>query len=470
MATERRYQTRVRWAAVAFMLIADLSGLHAQQTSISPGALTPVPRVVWFSGSFHPSDRQPIAAAESVTLAVYSAEQGGDLLWQETQSVVVGADGRYNVLMGSSLADGLPLDLFTTGEPRWLAVRFNRQGEVEQARVHLASVPYALKAVDADTLGGKPASAYQLAEQSESSDSSTGSESSPKSSKDRATPNVTSGTAGFIGQFTDATSLGNSAMFQSGSRIGVGTTAPFDLMHLSFTDAGGTITGLAVQNKSGAANAYSGMLFYDQNGALGQFQGFNNTTHEYRINNIAAGGSINFMIGSASKFLVANTGNVTVAGNMTVNGNIGAKYQDVAEWVETAVPLEAGTVVIVDPAAPNRVVPAPKAYRHARRRRSVATAGAPPRRAERRQGDGGAERPGPGQGRREVWRDQDRRSARDEPDARVRDEVEADEDRRTGAASPRHAARKGARGAAERQGRDSSAADAAVKDGAGGWT
>ena len=46
-------------------------------------------------------------------------------------------------------------------------------------------------------------------------------------------------------------------------------------------------TGLAVQNLGGTAHAYSGMLFYDQTGALGQFQGFNNGTHEYRINNIA---------------------------------------------------------------------------------------------------------------------------------------------------------------------------------------
>lgn len=35
------------------------------------------------------------------------------------------------------------------------------------------------------------------------------------------------------------------------------------------------------------------MLFYDQNGQLGQFQGFNNVSHEYRINNIAWSGSIN---------------------------------------------------------------------------------------------------------------------------------------------------------------------------------
>ena len=61
------------------------------------------------------------------------------------------------------------------------------------------------------------------------------------------------------------------------------------------------------------------MLFYDQNGALGQFQGFNNVTHEYRINNIARvspggafNGSINFMLGGASKFIVAGNGNIGI--------------------------------------------------------------------------------------------------------------------------------------------------------------
>ena len=54
------------------------------------------------------------------------------------------------------------------------------------------------------------------------------------------------------------------------------------------------------------------MLFYDQTGALGQFQGFNNSTHEYRINNIASGASINFMTGSTSRFLVAPNGNIGI--------------------------------------------------------------------------------------------------------------------------------------------------------------
>ena len=69
-------------------------------------------------------------------------------------------------------------------------------------------------------------------------------------------------------------------------------------------------------------SSYSGMLFYDQNGLLGQFQGFNNSTHEYRINNIASGGTINFMIGSISRFLVANNGDIGINGSIRKNNGV----------------------------------------------------------------------------------------------------------------------------------------------------
>src|SRR6202030_748983 len=88
---------------------------------------------------------------------------GGDALWQEVQNVVVETDAHYSVLMGATQNEGMPLNLFTSGEPRWLGTQFNRAGEAEQPSVLLVSVPYALKSADADTLGGKPASAYVLA-------------------------------------------------------------------------------------------------------------------------------------------------------------------------------------------------------------------------------------------------------------------------------------------------------------------
>src|SRR4029079_9676798 len=101
---------------------------------------------------------------------------------------------------------------------------------------------------------------------------------------------------------------GPSAIYESGGLVGVGTSAPLDNLHVRFTNTNGGLTGFAVQNLGNTTTSYSGMLFYDQNGALGQFQGFNNVTHEYRINNVATNGTINFMIGGSSKFRVANNG------------------------------------------------------------------------------------------------------------------------------------------------------------------
>jgi hypothetical protein len=330
-----------------------------------------VPRVVWFTGTFRTADGLPIAPVEIITVAVYRDQNGGVPLWQETQNVVVRQDGRYDVLLGSSTGEGLPLDLFATGEPRWLGVRFNRNAETEQPRVPLTSVPYALKAADAETLGGRPASAYALA--------SGGTTATPASNQATAAPatastSATSGTVGYLGKFITATDLDSSALYQNGSLIGFGTTTPSDVFHVAFNNTTGQFTGYAVQNLGNTATSYSGMLFFDQNNQLGQFQGFNNVTHEYRINNIAANGSINFMLGGSSKFVVAPSGNIgigvapgaaeklRVAGNVVVDGNIGAKYQDVAEWVDTAAPLEAGTVVVVDSARPNHVLQSARAY------------------------------------------------------------------------------------------------------------
>jgi len=362
--------------AAGLACLALAPPLHAQSAQGSGTAVTAVPRLVWFSGAFRPADGSPAAPVETVTLSIYHDESGGEPMWQETQNVVIGTGGRFDVLVGSVTPDGLPVTLFASGQPRWLGVQFMRNGEHEQPRVQLASVPYALKAIDADTLGGRPASAYALADAWAHARTPAvvgGIATPPTGGTNPPFATSTAGTAGHIGVFVDSVNLGDSVMVQGNNRIGLGTTSPADYFQVAFTDDFGVATGYAVQNRSASATAYSGMLFYDQNGALGQFQGFNNITHEYRINNIAPGGSINFMLGSSSKFAVASNGNIgigtatpatklQVAGDVTVDGNIGAKYQDVAEWVETASPLEPGTVVIVDPTQANRVQAASKAY------------------------------------------------------------------------------------------------------------
>lgn len=123
-----------------------------------------VPRFIKFSGTLVDLAGKPMVGVTDVTFALYSDEGGGTALWYETQTIEADALGRYTVLLGVMHASGVPLELFTTGEAKWLGIGAGNLPESAQGgRVLLVSVPYALKAVDAETLGGKPASAYMLA-------------------------------------------------------------------------------------------------------------------------------------------------------------------------------------------------------------------------------------------------------------------------------------------------------------------
>ena len=62
----------------------------------------------------------------------------------------------------------------------------------------------------------------------------------------------------------------------------------------------------------------------------------------------------------SSKLHVAGDGRIT--GNLIVDGNIAAKYQDVAEWVESSQALPPGTVVVLDHTKLNQVIASSKAY------------------------------------------------------------------------------------------------------------
>ena len=121
-----------------------------------------IPRSITITGVFRPADGKPPAGVETVTLSVYTDEQGGTPLFQETQQVTLDDRGRYSVVLGAAHADGIPPAVFASGA-QWLGTVFERTGEVEGPRVRLTSVPYAIRAAEADTLGGHPASDYLLA-------------------------------------------------------------------------------------------------------------------------------------------------------------------------------------------------------------------------------------------------------------------------------------------------------------------
>jgi hypothetical protein len=298
------------------LVLAFVAASPARAQSQAPAnAAASVPRLITVSGTYQPATGQPAPATAVATLAVYAAATDTTPLWQETQDVALDATGRYAVQLGATTPDGVPIGLFAEGQERWVGVQFAGAGDTER-RTRLTSVPYALRAADADTLGGRPASAFVLAPTS--SDEATTTAKAATTSSSAITNTVETGTPNFLAKYMNPTDLGNSNLMEANGRLGVGTTVPFDFVHVRFLDPTGSITGLAVQNLGSTTASYSGMLFYDQNGILGQFQGFNNVTHEYRINNIAKNGtsqfdgSINFMIGSASRLLVGSGGNIGI--------------------------------------------------------------------------------------------------------------------------------------------------------------
>ena len=154
---------RIGCVVVGFLLFV-LS--LAAQTPSSGSASSSVPPLVNFNGVLADSNGKPLTGTVGVTFYLYQDQQGGAPLWLETQNVQADKTGHYSVALGSATSQGLPASVFASGEARWLGVEVH--GRTEQPRVLLVSVPYALKALDAETIGGKPASAFMMAPASNS--------------------------------------------------------------------------------------------------------------------------------------------------------------------------------------------------------------------------------------------------------------------------------------------------------------
>ncbi len=230
-------------------------------TPIAASAPTAVPALVPYSGAVISSDGKTFAAESGVTFQIYKDEVGGEALWTESQTIAIDSTGHYKVQLGATSPNGLPADLFASGEARWLEVQV--AGEAPQPRVLLVSVPYALKAADAATLGGLPPSAFALARPA----SEAGAALSPA-----ITPNLTSnvtttgGTAGYLAEFSGVSSIVDSPLFVTGANVGIGTITPISPLDVNGTvtatgltmNGNSTFNGIALFPAQGTATAATG--------------------------------------------------------------------------------------------------------------------------------------------------------------------------------------------------------------------
>jgi hypothetical protein len=243
---------RLACAVIGFLSLVSLT--IAQTSTQSASAL---PRLVRFGGTLKDLNGSPLTGVVGITFAFYSEKTGGAPLWMETQNATADTTGHYTVLLGSTKPEGLPAELFTTEQARWVGVQVS--GQAEQPRVLLVSAPYALKAGDAETIGGLPPSAFVLAAPfavGSSTSSNTNETVTPLAAADVTT---TGGTANYLPIFSGAATIIDSAIFQSGSgttaKLGIDTNAPATSLDVN---GAGTIRGTLNLPTTGTATASAG--------------------------------------------------------------------------------------------------------------------------------------------------------------------------------------------------------------------
>jgi hypothetical protein len=408
------------------VLLLLLYGAVAQAQTPTAGVTAPA--FVRLDGDLRTLSGEPRTGTVVLVVSLYASQTDSAPVWSEEQTIALDASGHYAIFAGATQPDGLPRQFFTAEGAQWIGVAV--QGEPEQPRVRILSVPYALSAGNADTLGGVSAKDFVMSENLAESvkkalDGSEGGTAIGGAGDDPGALGLPNRLAKFAG---DGNPTANSIVFDNGSVIGInndGATAKLDVngviratslanfatngagMEIAY-NPGATIGVIQAYDRSASAfrtiflDGFSLGLNAQSGGKVGvntstpssqlDVQGVIRSTSVTGIPTSGAGVEIlygggagvihaydraaayrplsidgstltlNLAGGNVGIGVAAPTTKLHVGGDVTVNGNIGAKYQDVAEWVETDEVLEPGTVVIVDPNAANRVVPSASAY------------------------------------------------------------------------------------------------------------
>ena len=201
----------------------------AQVPGSDPASAQVPPPLIQFSNVATDEGGNTLSGTVNITFSLYSSQQGGGPLWTERQNnVQLDPTGHYSVQLGITKPNGVSTTLFTTGEARWLGVQINEQAE--QPRILLLSVPYALKAGDAATIGGLPPSAFVLAAAQDGVAPASITASATKQSVLPATTTdvtTTGGKAGYLALFNGASTILDSLAYQSGSTVEVKGSGAF---------------------------------------------------------------------------------------------------------------------------------------------------------------------------------------------------------------------------------------------------
>jgi hypothetical protein len=325
-----------RIVCVVVGCLSFILSLSAQIAS-SGSSSAQVPPLIQFSNVAADEGGNTLSGVVNINFSLYAAQRGGEPLWTETQNVQLDSSGHYSVQLGITKPNGVPTTLFTTGEARWLGIEIAQQPE--QPRVLLLSVPYALKAGDAATLGGLPASAFVLAAPPNgvtpayTAEAATGQSVSPGTATDVTT---SGGTVNYLPLWDTTSDIVSSVLFQSGTgataRIGINTATPVSTLDIK---GGSTVRGILSLPVTGNATAAAGKNSQPLSLAASAFNSGSSaaTSQTFRLqaepaNNDSSSpsGTLNLLFGEGTAtptetgLHIASNGQITFASGQTFPG------------------------------------------------------------------------------------------------------------------------------------------------------
>lgn len=222
-----------------------------------------IPGTINFQGVLKDASGNVVANGDyNLTFRIYDTESGGTALWTETKLITV-TDGIFSTQLGSVNPINLPFDV-----AYWVSVAVGSDPEMSP-RTPFNSVPYSrisLTVPDYSLTATKIMNGEVVKSLNGLKDNINlvaGSNVTITPSGQNITISATgggtggiggSGTVNYLPLFTGTTTLGNSILFQSGSKVGVNTTSPDYALTINANPTSGL--GLKIYRSGGLGMAF----------------------------------------------------------------------------------------------------------------------------------------------------------------------------------------------------------------------